>query len=147
MGCHHKVVNSANLLSAGEELLPVFLCSLSGGSFFFFRENDPFCLMAPAAMLVGRLAACGGCRGAGLFPRWATYSVSRQLARVNGLVRGKPPPMRPQSGSSPVAATVVRFGGKGWDFILSFGKLRYYFKCPLDIKLIIISFFPNYSCG
>ena len=118
MGYHHKVVNSANLLSVGEEFLQVFLCSLSGGS-FFFRENDPFCLMAPAAILVGRLAACcGGRRGAGLFPRWATYSVSRQLARVNGLVRGKPPPLRPQSGSNPVAATVVRFGGKGWDFIL-----------------------------
>jgi len=70
-----------------------------------------------AAVLVGRLSACGGRQAAGVFSGGggrASYSVSRQLARVNGLVRGKPPPPRPPSGpaSNPVATAVVRFGGK-----------------------------------
>ena len=76
-----------------------------------------------AAVLVGRLSVCGGRQAAGVFSGGggrASYSVSRQLARVNGLVRGKPPPPRPPSGpaSNPVATAVVRFGGKGWDLLL-----------------------------
>ena len=104
---HHKVVGNANIRSVEKELTSVSVLIFR---WFFLTENDLFPLMAPAAVLVGRLAACGG--------RWASYSVSRQLARINGIVRGKPPPLRPQSSSNPVAATVVRFGGKGWDFIL-----------------------------
>ena len=76
-----------------------------------------------AAVLVGRLSVCGGRQAAGVFSGGggrASYSVSRQLARVNGLVRGKPPPPRPPLGpaSNPVATAVVRFGGKGWDLLL-----------------------------
>ena len=94
---------------------------------WFFQAGDECLPPVMAAVLVGRLAACGGGRqAAGVFSGGgrASYSVSRQLARVNGLVRGKPPPPpRPPSGpaSSPVAAAVVRFGGKGGDLLLKSG--------------------------
>ena len=107
----------------GGAFVSVPMLFLSGGVlwWFFQAEDDPI-ITVMAAVLVGRLAACGGRPAAGLFSGGgrASYSVSRQLARVNGLVRGKPPPPRPPSGptSNPVATAVVRFGGKGWDFIL-----------------------------
>ena len=90
---------------------------------WFFQGEDDRLTPVMAAVLVGRLSVCGGRQAAGVFSgggRRASYSVSRQLARVNGLVRGKPPPPRPPSGpaSNPVATAVVRFGGKGWDLLL-----------------------------
>ena len=82
---------------------------------WFFQAGDDRLTPVMAAVLVGRLAACGGRQAAGVFSGGGgrvSYSVSRQLARVNGLVRGKPPPSRPPA-SNPVATAVVRFGGKG----------------------------------
>ena len=99
------------------------MLSFSGGVWWFFQGEDDRLTPVMAAVLVGRLSACGGRQAAGVFSGGggrASYSVSRQLARVNGLVRGKPPPPRPPSGpaSNPVATAVVRFGGKGWDLLL-----------------------------
>ena len=100
------------------------MLSFSAGVWWFFQGEDDRLTPVMAAVLVGRLSACGGRQAAGVFSGGgggrASYSVSRQLARVNGLVRGKPPPPRPPSGpaSNPVATAVVRFGGKGWDLLL-----------------------------